>query len=589
MPLSEWTRKPWYLLGLMAAALMIVGVACGGDDDTETEATAAPSGDATTAATAAATPAPDNAEPQVLNMVLDGEPGTLDPQRGTDTDSISVIRQLYSGLLRLDEDQNLVADLAAEIPTVANGGISADGLTYTFTLRDGLMWDDGTPLVAQAIVDGAQRLFEPGSANYYVDFYRVIAAGGAGVALKEGLADGTEGDALIALEQAVSDNLEVSAPDSKTVVFNLTQRSPVFGLLSTLWTLYPVRQDIVDASGDAWTEAGTLVSNGPFKLVEWNHDEGLVLARNDNWHRGPALLDTINYDFIEDTAIAFLAYQEDEVDAVKLGPAELVQVRGTDLEAEFQAYAQLVTLGIYFNFRYEPLQDVRVRKALASAIDRVEYSEIVREGSQLPAYSWVPPGMPGHDPTLGLEYDNTIDAAKALLAEAGYPDGAGLEIDILSADSSTGVLTVEWLKEQWEKNLGITVTVTTLDRASYFELRNAGDYQVTSGGWGADYPDPQNWLPLFQTGGGLNSGDYSNAEFDALIVAADTELDNDKRIQMYLDAQAIMIDEVPFAPLNYRRRNILLKPWVQGLLPSPMESNLPGDLFFDKVFIEGRP
>lgn len=590
MPLAGWTRKPWYLLALMAAALMIVGVACGGDDEEEADPTAAPTDAATAAATAAATqtPAPDNADEQVILLNLDGEPGTLDPQRGTDTDSISILRQLYSGLLRLDENQELTADLA-EVPTVANGGISADGMTYTFTLLDGLVWSDGTPLVAQAFVDAAKRTFEPGSANFYADFYRVISADGAQAALKQGLSDGVEGDALTALEQAVVDGLEVTAPDDQTVVFQLNTPSPIFPLLATLWTIYPIRQDIADSAGDAWTEAGTLVGNGPFVLTEWNHDEGLVLERNDNWHRTLAVLDRIEYDINPDAALQFLAYQAGELDVVKLGPAELVQVRGSDLEEEFMAYAQLVTLGFYFNFNYEPLQDVRVRKALASAIDRVEYAEIVREGSQLPAYSWVPPGMPGHDPELGLEYDNTVDVAQALLADAGYPGGEGLEIDILSADSTTGVLTVEWMKEQWEKNLGITVTVTTLDRASYFEQRNAGNYQVTSGGWGADYPDPQNWLPLFQSGGGLNSGDFSNAEFDALIASADGELDNDARIQMYLDAQVIMMDQLPFAPLNYRRRNILVKPWVQNLVVSSMESNVPGDLFLDLAFIEGRP
>jgi oligopeptide transport system substrate-binding protein len=506
----------------------------------------------------------------------------------TDTDSISVVRQLYSGLLRLDEDQNLTSDLA-EVPTLDNGGISADGLTYTFSLNDGLVWSDGEPLVAQAFVDAAKRIFAPGSANFYADFYRVIAADGAQAALSQGLADGVEGDALTALEQAVVDGLEVTAPDDQTVVFQLNSPSPIFPLLATLWTIFPVRQDIIDSAGDAWTEAGTLVGNGAFVLSEWNHDEGVVLTRSDNWHRGPALLDSIEYDINADSAIAFLAYQEGELDVVKLGPAELVQVRGTDLEEQFQAYAQLVTIGIYFNFDYAPLQDVRVRKALASAIDRLEYAEIVREGSQLPAFTWVPPGMPGYDPTLGLQYDNAIDTAKALLTDAGYPDGAGLEIDILSADSTTGVLTVEWLKEQWEKNLGITVTVTTVDRASYFELRNASDYQVTTGGWGADYPDPQNWLPLFQTGGALNSGNFSNADFDALIVSAETEFDNDARIQMYLDAQTIMIDQLPFAPMYHARRNILMQPWVQGMVLSSMENNVPGDLFLDKVFIEGRP
>jgi oligopeptide transport system substrate-binding protein len=579
----------WRVILPLLLLTLVVGAACGDDDDDDDDVTAGQTATpaATGTATAVATPTGEPAEPQIFRSRLQGEPGTLDPQRATDTDSISVLRQIYSTLLILDQDQQLQPDVAAEIPTVANGGISADGLTYTFKLKDDLKWSDGTPLVAQAFVDGAKRLFEPGSANFYVDFYRVLAAGGTNAELEQALADGVEGDALAALEQAVADNLEVSAPDDKTVVYQLNSQSPVFLLLATMWPLYPVRQDIIDANGDQWTEAGTLVANGMFSLADWNHSESLRLVKNDNWHR-ESFLDEVEIDIIADDAVAFLAYKEGELDATTLGPAELVQVRGTDLEDEFRTYARLSTIGIYFNFRTDSLQEAGVRQALASAIDRDEYAEIVREGAVGPAYGWVPPGMPGFDPEVGRQYETDVANAQKLLADAGYPGGEGLELEILSADSTVGVLTVEWLKEQWETNLGATVTINTLDRSGYFAERNAGNYQVTTGGWGADYPDPQNWMPLFRSGGGLNSGDYSNIAFDDLIVAADTELDNDKRIGLYLDAQRIMLDDVPFAPLYHGRRNILVKPWVQGFLPSSMESNQPGDFFFDTIFIEGR-
>lgn len=584
------TSRSWQLLLLLAAAVMLVAVACGDSDDdpTATATTDPGDGDGTPAATETAAPTDpgDLTDEQVLRIRLEGEPGSLDPQRATDTDSIAILRQLYAGLLRLDEDQVIQADLAEEVPTVENGGISADGLTYTFRLKDGLMWSDGEPLVAQAFVDGAKRLFEPGSANFYADFYRVLAAGGAQADRQQALADELEGDDLLPFEQAVVDQLEVTAPDDRTVVYQLNAQSPIFPLLTTLWPVYPIRQDVVDAGGDAWTEAGTLVSNGPFALTSWNHDEDLTLAKNEFTHRD-VLLDEISIDIIPDSAVAFLAYQEDELDINKLGPEELVQVRGSDLVDEFVNYAQLVTIGWYFNFDDETLQDINVRKALAAGVVREEYAEVVREGAVLPAYGWVPPGMPGHDPEVGMQYKDNLEQAKQWLADAGFPDGEGLELEILGADSSVGVQRDEWLQEQWENNLGITVTIRTLDRASYFEERNLGNYQITTGGWGADYPDPQNWLPLFQTGAGLNAGNFSNADFDALVVSADSELDNDVRLDLYAQAQVIMIDDLAFAPLYYNGRQILVKPWVQGLVPSSMESNSPGDLFFDQVFIEG--
>ncbi|MDA1004345.1 MAG: peptide ABC transporter substrate-binding protein [Chloroflexi bacterium] len=563
----------------------MLAVACSSSDETASTAT-------TTAATATSAPTEaasgDDAD-QTLR-VYSSEPQSLDPQRATDTVSLSVLGNMYAMLLRLDENQAVQPWLATEVPTIENGGISADGLVYTFKLRPGLMWSDGTPMVAQSFVDGAKRLFEPGSGNYYADFYRVLAANGANEAVEKALAEGKEGAELETLEQAVVDNLQVEAPDDTTVVYHLSRRSPVFLLLTTMWPLYPVRQDVIDAKGDAWTEAGNHISNGPFMLQEWKHNEDLTLVKNPNYFDAANVaLTTIKFDMIEDSNVAFLAYQNGELDIVKLGPAELVQVRGDSaLQEEFQNYAQLVTLGTYFNLSYEPFQDVRVRQALAGAINRDELTSVVLEGAALPAYSWVPPGMPGHDDSAGMQYKDATAAAQQLMTDAGYSDTKKLPLTILLSSSSTSVLIAAWLKEQWESNLPVEVTLDQRETATYFAERNAGNYQVTTGGWGADYPDPQNWLPLFKSGGGLNSGNFSDADYDALIAQADEELDNAKRLELYKQAQVRLLDQMPFAPMYYRSRQILVKPWVKGLLPSSMEHDVPGDPFFDRVRISGR-
>ncbi|MEE8422589.1 MAG: peptide ABC transporter substrate-binding protein [Dehalococcoidia bacterium] len=559
-----WRR--W--LPLLLIGVMTIVVACGDDDE---ETTAAPTGiDAQ----------------QVLKVNLGAEPDTLDPQRATDVDSITVLRNIYSTVLRIDQNLELEADLAEQIPTVENGGISADGLTYTFKLRDNLKWSDGTDLKAQAFVDGAKRLFEPGSGNYYVDFYRVLAAGGNNLEVEKALAAGAED--VSALENAIVAGLEVSAPDDRTVVYKLNRQSPVFLLLTTMWPLYPVRQDLIDQHGEQWTEAGTLIANGAFVLTQWNHSENIVLTRNDEYHGDGPILETVEIDMIEDTSIAFLAYLEGELDIISLGAAELVQVRGSDLEREFRPYAALVTIGVYFNVDDPMLSDPRVRQALAGAFDRTEYAEVVREGAVLPAYAWVPPGMPGHDSEAGRQYADAIAASQQLLVDAGYPGGEGLEITILDSTGDTSDQRDAWFKDQWETNLGISVKINQLERSTYFAERNAGNYQVTLGGWGADYPDPQNWLPLFKTGGLLNSGNFSDADFDRLIAAADVELDNAKRIDLYKQAQVVMLDQLPFSPLYHGRHNILVKPWVQDLITGGLESGIPGDPFFASTFIRGR-
>lgn len=565
------------LLPLLLMVAMVAALACGSDDDGGGNGVAGADDDS-----------PRDAE-QVINLNLTAEPESLDPQRATDAVSISVLRNIYSGLLRLSPELEVVPDLAKEVPSVDNGGITDDGLTYTFHLKDDLKWSDGSPLVAQAFVDAAHHLFEPGSENYYVDFYRVIAAtgpdGDANQAVEKALADGTEGDELTALEQTVADNIQVEAPDDQTVVIHLNRTSPTFNLLAAMWPLYPIRQDLLEANGDQWTEAGKLISNGAFSLAKWNHNEDLQLVKNENWHGGDIGLDTVNLDMIEDTAVAFLAYQNGELDALVLGPAELVQVRGTELEDEFISYPQLSTLGQYFNVDDPVLSDVRVRQALAGSIDRAEYATVVREGAVQPAFGWIPPGMPGYDETVGRQYDNDIEASKKLLADAG---AEGAEITILTSQSSTSVLTAEWLKEQWEKNLGVKVTINSLETATYFSERNAGNWQVVIGGWGADYPDPQNWMPLFKSGAGLNAGHFSNAEYDALVEEADTDLDDEHRIGLYREAQKILIDQAGFSPLYYQVRNALVKPYVKNLVTTSQEGQVPGDNFFSTIFISGR-
>lgn len=577
------------LIALLATAA--VGLAACGDGSDSPPATDAGVSPTSTSAPGTAEVSTDGAPDaeQVLHANLTAEPPTLDPQRASDQVSLTVVRNLYSGLLRLDEQDQLVADVAEEVPTVENGGISEDGLTYTFRLREGLTWSDGEPLVAQDFVDGARRLFQPGSDNPYVDFYRIIAAdtpeGDANVAVQEALA--AEQPDIADLEQAVVDNLRVEAPDDRTVVYHLNRRSPQFLLLATLWPLYPVRQDLIDANGDRWTEAGTLVSNGPFTLDVWKHGERVRLVRNEHWHREPAKLEAIEFDMITDSNVQFLAYQNDELDVVVLGPAELVQVRGDEaLRAEFMGYAQLRTNAVFMNNEDPLFSDVRVRQALAGGVDRTVYASAVREGNTLPAYSWVPPGMPGHQDDVGRQYEDAIDESRRLLDEAGAADAT---ITLLLPDSTGAILTGEWLQSQWQENLGITVRLDVRETAAYVSAFTAGDFQVSIGGWGADYPDPQNWLPIFTSTAPLNFGSYSNERYDELIEQAGVEVDFEERLRLYGEAERLLIEEVGVMPLDYSLRGTLVKPWVQGLVPSPREHVVPGDLFLEQISISGRP
>ena len=235
------------LLAPLVALALAAALACTSNEAAPATATPDP---ATPQGSPQATPtaAP---EPQLLRIRMSGDASTLDPQQAADVASMSVVRSLFSSLLRIDADQQIQPDVALAVPTTENGGVSADGLTYTFRLRAGLKWSDGTDLVAQDFVHGARRLFAPGAGNQQVDFYRMIAAGGAQADLQAAQADDVEGDALVALEQAVVDNLEVFAPDDRTVVYRLNAPSPVFPVLATLPPLAPAPQHAIDEHGDA--------------------------------------------------------------------------------------------------------------------------------------------------------------------------------------------------------------------------------------------------------------------------------------------------------------------------------------------------
>lgn len=529
-------------------------------------------------------------EPQVLAVSLDSEPQTLDPQAAQDANSTAILRQIYAGLLRFGPDLALQPDLARELPTTQNGGISADGLTYTFHLRDGLKWSDGTPMKAQAFVDAAKRIFEPGRESRYSDFYLVLDAGGAEKDLQAAMAAGKKGNDLKDLKAKVQQGLKVSAPDDQTVVMRLTRKSPVFLQMTALWTLYPVRTDLIAKNGDKWTEAGNVVSDGPFVLAKWSHNERIELARNPHYHGTAATLETIRIDFIKDTAIAFAAYQKGELDVVSLGPAEIVQVRkNKDIQPEFKSYAQLSTTGLTFNAASGATANAKVRQALAGGFDREEYAQVVREGAVLPGYGWIPPGMPGYDAQAGASLKAATDRSKALLKDAGSEGGRGVNVEILIANTSLSKLTAEWLQQQWQKNLGVTVTVRALEPATYVAERVKGNFQVVLGGWASDYPDPQNWWPLFRTGASLNTGKYTSADFDRLMDQADAELDNAKRLDTYARAQQVFFADVPFAPLFYGSRNILVKPYVKGAVTTSMEGAIPIGNFLDRVSINGKP
>jgi oligopeptide transport system substrate-binding protein len=546
--------KSWALLALLAVAILGMA-ACGGGKDE------------------------GNAVPQVLRARIAGDPETLDPQKGGFATDISIMRQLFRGLVYFDQDLNVVAAAAEGVPSFENGGISEDGLTYTFKLREGLAWSDGSPLTAHDWEYSLKRFLDPnlGGNQYYQSFYYVIQG-----AQEYNTALGTPDEPrtpTVGELAKLRENVGVNAVDDRTLEIRLKTASNTFLYLMSLWPGYPVKHEVIDSLGDAWIEAGSLVSNGPFMLTEWDHDQRLVLERNPHYWGPEAGLERLELLVVPDETAAFQAYQNGEIDFTAAPPAELATLK---TNPEFHAEAQLSTFGLLFNIAQKPFDDPVVRKAFARAIDRQAYIDLVVQGFGMPTTGWIPPGTPGFDPEAGQAISFDPEAARSLLADAGYPEGRDFPTIVLTTVSEDiGRLSAEFVQEQIKQNLGVNVEIEALDPPSFQMRFGTGEFQMTFLGWNADYPHPENWIrDLFHTGASANIAGYSNTRVDELIDQASAEKDPLAAVELYKEAQRIILDEDSvLAPIYHGISAFVVKPYVRGLVFTVTDGEVRGDVF----------
>jgi oligopeptide transport system substrate-binding protein len=527
------------------------------------------------------------ASEQVLRLRIQGEPKTLDPHLSNQAQEVTLTRALFSGLFTYDEDLNVVPNLAVEMPTIANGGVSSDGLTYTIKLNPEAMWSDGQPVTAADFVYSMKRALDPRVAGTYAAFFYGLA-GAADYNSALGTPDEplTPSDAELA---ALRDGVGIETKDAHTLVYRLAQPNPSFLNLLALWTAFPVRQDIVEQHGDSWTEAETLVGNGAFMLSQWSHGEKLVLQPNPYWFGEAPTLGRIEFFVIEDDVAAYQAYQAGELDVVTVPPAALEEVSspGSAYADQLTIEPDLATFALFMNYRTAPFDNNLVRHAFGSAIDRDAYVNGVLAGGGVPTTSWIPPGQPGYNASLGTQYE--FDAAKAqqLLADAGYADGEGLPaVKFTMVNSDTNRLVGQFVQDQLKQNLGVDVEFEYVELKEYFRIFATGQHQIVIQRWGADWPYPDNWLPdLFTTGTPNNFNGYSNSSFDALMLQAAAETDNDKRLELYDQAHKLLIDDAGIVPLYNPVTYVLVKPNVMDYTITGVDGYVKGDLFFDKVYI----
>jgi oligopeptide transport system substrate-binding protein len=349
--------------------------------------------------------------------------------------------------------------------------------------------------------------------------------------------------------------------------------------LTAFPTLYPVCKAIV-STNDKWaSDVKTYVSDGPFTLTQWSRSEKLVLVKNPTyWDRSKVKLTKITYLLVMDSSTALSMYESGQLDGSTTIPLSELPKLVASGDVQVLPYLDLYSYKV--NVTKKPFNDVRVRKALNLAIDRKSITQSVTKGGEVPALAVVPYGMPdalsGSDfRTVGGSYfkDNDIATAKALLAQAGYPNGKGFPVFTLLYDASTAHQTIaEATQGMWKKNLGITCTLRPEEYGVYKADRAALNFDVARSGWVGDYMDPNTFLDMFVTRNGNNGTGWSNKSFDALIAKARATADPKARMAILHTAEKILMTDLPVLPLYFATCPVLLSKHIKNFYQSPLES-----------------
>ena len=524
------------ILPLLLTAAMVAGLAgCGSSAAKET--TAASDNNQTTAES---TEAGSTTGEKILKVQVGPDPETVDPALNSAVDGGNMILHAFEGLLTLDENGQLKEGQAESWET------SEDGLTWTFHLRDGLKWSDGTDLTAEDFVYSWQRVCDPNVAAPYAETV---------LGMVKGYDEAVAGDIT---------KLDVQAPDEKTVVVNLAHPCSYFGELAAFATLNPVQQATVEANGDAWaTSADTYISNGPFMMTEWVPGSHITFSKNPNYWNAEAIkLDKLEFELIEDSNAAYSAYTSGEVDMIKDVPTEEIpSLQGTE---EFHVDPIIGTYYVSLNLQKEYFQDARVRKALSLAIDRNYVANTLMQGTYSPASAIVGPGWLDTDGSSFAEnanggtpyidndnFDANLEEAKKLLEEAGYPNGEGFpQIEYTTNDAGYHKVVAEYLQQAWAA-IGIDLKVNIVEWASFTPMRRNGEFDVARNGWVGDYTDPSNILELFCTTNGNNDGKYTNADFDAAIEDSRVTTDATTRSADLHKAEDALMNDAGCIPIAY--------------------------------------
>jgi oligopeptide transport system substrate-binding protein len=491
----------------------------------------------------------------VFRLNLGTEPPTLDPAKMDDLTSMSVMTALCKGLTQFDAEMRPAPAIAERWER------SSDGKHYVFHLRRDARWSDGKPVTAHDFVYAWKRVLSPETAAPYAFFLYELKNGKA-------YYDGKIKDFA---------QVGVHARDAYTLVVELERPTPFFLALAATPVMLPVREDVIRKAGEGFTEAGRMVSNGAYKMVQWKHDEKIRLVPNPYFYeKDPGKrpqLRAIDMYMINDANTSVVMYENNELDFIETTtsiPAVDVRRLRKFSDAHVGALYRINYFG--FNVNKPPFNNPKVRQAFAYALDRSYYPQLLQSG-QKPIASFIAPGLLGYNPEVGLKYDP--EKARKLLAEAGYPNGKGFPTVRLAYQTLYDLQKeAEIAQYLWKKNLNVDVRLDNMEWKVLLSKLHEDPPAIFRLGWFVDYPDPDSFMNVFLSDSGNNYTGWKNKTYDRLLAQAVTTLDPNRRKALYDQAQKLLLEQATaIVPIYSAEKTYLIKPYVQGLVINAL--NLP--------------
>lgn len=492
---------------------------------------------------------------KILRTNNSSEPASLDPALAKGTHESWILQHAFTGLMSYDENGDLAPAMAESYDE------SDDGLTYTFHIREDAKWSNGDPVKASDFEYAWKRVVDPKLASdyaYQISNYVV------------GAEEYLNGDGS-------ADDIGIKSIDDKTLEVKLKKPSPYFLGLTAFYTLYPVNQNVVEANAD-WAKDPTnteFVSNGPFKITGWDHNQKITLRKNPDWYRADEVkLDGIDLDIIEEQNTQYTKYEGGEYDFIINPPTAVVDKLIKEDNPELIIGGDVATYYYQFNNKEKPFNNAKVRNALSMAIDRKAIVENITKGGQIPAEGLVPFGFLDPD---GKEFrdrnGNLIkedkEKAKDLLEEGLTEEGMKLEdlngTVILFNTNEAHRNIAQAVQQMWKQAFGVDFQLENAEFKVVIDRRKNGDYKISRAGWVGDYLDPNTMLDIMMTDNGNNDVFYSNKDFDKLMAEAGDSADNEFRFKKMAEAEKILIDDMPIIPIYFYTQPYMQKPYVSGI------------------------